>query len=203
MYSEHLIPVRNLQGLNKDGENIGEGKHKTYANPVTSKTASSSPTLTCTSKSTSSTAVVTAQATTCNSRQLSTQPSTSKSAPKSGKQLEHYVYSYTADSSQYAILTIHLYIPPVHVYTTYRWIILGVKRPRCSCEGCSLSDCGVCSNCCDMKKFGGPGRKKQRCMKRKCQFAKSVKVYKIIVWHAWTCQNVINMSRTQVMDLRK
>ena len=98
------------------------------------------------------------------------------------------MYTATADSSQYAILTIHLYIPPVHVCTTYCWIILGVKRPRCSCEGCSLSDCGVCNNCCDMKKFGGPGRKKQRCMKRKCQFAKSVKVYKIN--YSMTCLNL-------------
>ena len=94
------------------------------------------------------------------------------------------MYTATAGPSQYAILIIHLYIPPVRVCTTYRWIILGFKRPHCSCEGCSLSNCEVCSNCCDMKKFGGPGRKKQRCMKRKCQFAKIVKVYKIIVWHA-------------------
>lgn len=173
MYSEHLIPVRNLQGLNKDGENVGEGKHKTYANPVTSKTASSSPTLTCTSKSTSSTAVVTAQSTTCNSRQLSTQPSTSKSAPKSGK---HYIYSYSYSWFQSICnLIIHLYIPPVRVRTTYRWIILGVKRPRarCSCEGCSLSDCGVCSNCCDMKKFGGPGRKSKDVWKENANLLRS------------------------------
>ena len=45
----------------------------------------------------------------------------------------------------------------------------GVKRPSCSCENCLLDDCGQCANCHDMKKFGGPGRKKQRCIKRKCR----------------------------------
>ena len=50
-----------------------------------------------------------------------------------------------------------------------------MKRSSCSCENCLLDDCGQCANCHDMKKFGGPGRKKQRCVKRKCQLSKTVK----------------------------
>ena len=38
---------------------------------------------------------------------------------------------------------------------------IGVKRLRCQCEGC-----GECTNCLDMKKFGGLGRKQQRCSRR-------------------------------------
>lgn len=37
------------------------------------------------------------------------------------------------------------------------------------CEGCLITtDCGVCVFCKDMKKFGGPGRKKKGCIKKKC-----------------------------------
>ena len=39
----------------------------------------------------------------------------------------------------------------------------GTKRVRrCGeCLGCTATDCGGCINCKDMKKFGGPGRKKE------------------------------------------
>ena len=156
MYSEQLTPTSNLQGSKKDGELNGEGKHKASVKPVTFKTVTSSPTLanltTCTSKSTDS------------SQHLSTKPSTSKSASsKSGK-------STNGDSQSQSILFIHSTCSCMYN------LHLGVKRPRCSCEGCSLSDCGVCSNCSDMKKFGGTGRKKQRYMKRKCQLTKTMKV---------------------------
>ena len=37
------------------------------------------------------------------------------------------------------------------------------------CIGCqNLYDCGKCKMCLDKPKFGGPGRKKQRCLLRKC-----------------------------------
>ena len=40
---------------------------------------------------------------------------------------------------------------------------------RCmKCEGCSAKDCGVCITCKDMKKYGGPGKKKKECVKRVC-----------------------------------
>ena len=35
------------------------------------------------------------------------------------------------------------------------------------CEECKAKDCGSCSNCKDMRKFGGPGRKKKACNIRK------------------------------------
>ena len=57
----------------------------------------------------------------------------------------------------------------------YFWLIvytaqlLPARKGRCGhCIACTEPDCGVCSSCKDMKKFGGPGRKKKACIKRKC-----------------------------------
>ena len=38
------------------------------------------------------------------------------------------------------------------------------------CKQCNAEDCGQCNNCVDnyKKKFGGPGKKKKGCVKRKC-----------------------------------
>ena len=36
------------------------------------------------------------------------------------------------------------------------------------CPGCLRGDCGKCAYCKDKPKFGGPGRKKQRCVLRVC-----------------------------------
>ncbi len=42
------------------------------------------------------------------------------------------------------------------------------RRKRCGvCEVCQLPDCGKCSACKDMIKFGGSGRSKQACMHRR------------------------------------
>ncbi|KAG0730001.1 Histone-lysine N-methyltransferase 2B [Chionoecetes opilio] len=37
------------------------------------------------------------------------------------------------------------------------------------CRGCTTPNCLKCSNCQDMKKYGGRGTKKKPCIKRKCQ----------------------------------
>ena len=37
-----------------------------------------------------------------------------------------------------------------------------------ACPGCLRDDCGKCSYCLDKTKFGGPGKKKQRCSLRLC-----------------------------------
>ncbi|MPC17370.1 Histone-lysine N-methyltransferase 2B [Portunus trituberculatus] len=37
------------------------------------------------------------------------------------------------------------------------------------CPGCTTPNCLKCSNCLDMKKYGGPGTKKKPCIMRKCQ----------------------------------
>lgn len=43
------------------------------------------------------------------------------------------------------------------------------RRTRCKvCEACQRSDCGECSFCLDMVKFGGPGKAKQTCTMRQC-----------------------------------
>ena len=36
------------------------------------------------------------------------------------------------------------------------------------CIGCNTKDCGVCPNCKNMKRYGGPGKKKKGCIKRAC-----------------------------------
>ncbi|CAK8688847.1 unnamed protein product [Clavelina lepadiformis] len=44
-----------------------------------------------------------------------------------------------------------------------------IRRHRCgTCEVCLKPDCGECSACKDMVKFGGSGRSKQACVQRKC-----------------------------------
>ena len=44
-----------------------------------------------------------------------------------------------------------------------------LKRKRCgSCQGCLAKDCMVCKFCHDKKKYGGLGKLKQCCEKKKC-----------------------------------
>ncbi|KAL0106555.1 hypothetical protein PUN28_016331 [Cardiocondyla obscurior] len=43
------------------------------------------------------------------------------------------------------------------------------KRWRCGvCDNCQQPDCGVCSACKNMQKFGGTGTQKQSCIRRRC-----------------------------------
>ena len=45
------------------------------------------------------------------------------------------------------------------------------RRKNCgNCRGCLAENCGLCEHCKDMPKFGGPGIKKQRCIRRQCLF---------------------------------
>ncbi|KAL2747796.1 DNA (cytosine-5)-methyltransferase PliMCI isoform X1 [Vespula maculifrons] len=47
--------------------------------------------------------------------------------------------------------------------------VAGPRRHRCGvCEACQQSDCGTCIACKDMTKFGGTGRSKQACVRRRC-----------------------------------
>lgn len=44
-----------------------------------------------------------------------------------------------------------------------------VKVPCGDCTGClNTENCEVCQYCLDMKQYGGPGKKKRRCIKRTC-----------------------------------
>lgn len=44
-----------------------------------------------------------------------------------------------------------------------------LRGTRCGrCPGCQKEDCGKCVFCKDKPKFGGPGKKKQRCKERIC-----------------------------------
>jgi len=43
------------------------------------------------------------------------------------------------------------------------------SRFRCGvCKHCMSLDCGKCANCLDKIKFGGTGKRKRLCMKRRC-----------------------------------
>ena len=64
---------------------------------------------------------------------------------------------------------------------TYTIFHAGCKRKRCgSCKGCNSDDCGTCLYCQDKPKFGGPGKKKQCCEKRKCLEMQNNKVMKLL-----------------------
>ena len=52
-------------------------------------------------------------------------------------------------------------------------VVISRKRACGACVGCKAKECGKCGSCLDMKKFGGPGRKKQKCDERKCVNAHS------------------------------
>ena len=47
---------------------------------------------------------------------------------------------------------------------------LAARNVPCGkCDGCTLKDCGKCNNCLDKPKFGGHGKRRQRCIcKRAC-----------------------------------
>lgn len=56
----------------------------------------------------------------------------------------------------------------MHMLTPYI-LYIGNKRTRCGeCLGCTSSNCGSCKYCHDNPRFGGPGKLKQACAKRKC-----------------------------------
>ena len=43
------------------------------------------------------------------------------------------------------------------------------KKARCgTCAGCVASNCGRCAHCLDMPFFGGPGKVRQGCERRRC-----------------------------------
>ena len=50
------------------------------------------------------------------------------------------------------------------------------------CTGCVAYDCGLCKNCKDMKKFGGKGRKKQKCLRCQCLLQHTT-VCVLLIWH--------------------
>ena len=48
-------------------------------------------------------------------------------------------------------------------------LMLGKKRKRCgTCSGCTGEDCKACKFCKDNPRYGGPGKKKQCCVHRRC-----------------------------------
>lgn len=66
---------------------------------------------------------------------------------------------------------------------------IAVKKPKRSsrmcgkCKACcTIEDCGVCVFCKDMKKFGGPGKRRQKCLRRQCEvFSKHIITSKFVM----------------------
>ena len=51
-------------------------------------------------------------------------------------------------------------------------------RRKCGiCETCQQPDCGKCSACADMVKFGGTGRSKQACVSRRSVIGNTLKMH--------------------------
>ncbi|XP_072043951.1 uncharacterized protein [Amphiura filiformis] len=55
------------------------------------------------------------------------------------------------------------------IYTDTRPSRRKVRRIKCDkCDNCLRDDCKMCNFCKDMRKYGGPGRHKQKCIRRRC-----------------------------------
>ena len=65
-----------------------------------------------------------------------------------------------------------LFTPPQQIVATMPQINPNLKRRhKCGqCEGCLNTDCLRCVYCKDMKKYGGKGMLKQKCIHRRCKF---------------------------------
>ena len=46
--------------------------------------------------------------------------------------------------------------------------IISKKKGQCSCSGCTATDCTICKMCKDMKKYGGQGKLKKKCLLKRC-----------------------------------
>ncbi|XP_051926032.1 histone-lysine N-methyltransferase 2B [Hippocampus zosterae] len=58
----------------------------------------------------------------------------------------------------------------------------GVRSRRCgTCRGCLVdSDCARCANCRDKTKFGGPNKRRQCCIYRRCERIETAKTERIV-----------------------
>ena len=55
-----------------------------------------------------------------------------------------------------------------HTYTSDEARTHGSLYNLCGCSGCIKPNCGQCSMCLDMPKFGGPEKRKKKCQQRVC-----------------------------------
>ena len=88
--------------------------------------------------------------------------------------------------------------------------LVGKREANCKCAGCTKPNCGTCKMCLDMPRFSGPGRKKKRCLQRKCTLtesqcrASSIKVQGFTLTlneHDLNTLNHLNWLNDQVMDM--
>ncbi|CAI5704658.1 unnamed protein product [Peronospora effusa] len=72
---------------------------------------------------------------------------------------------------------------------------------RCGeCQGCHAPDCMKCPHCLDMKKYGGPGLRKQTCKNRKCNAPKTVMLNQAKGGHAQYVDEIGNVVYTGLND---
>ncbi|CAI5728803.1 unnamed protein product [Peronospora destructor] len=72
---------------------------------------------------------------------------------------------------------------------------------RCGeCQGCHAPDCMNCPHCLDMKKYGGPGLRKQTCKNRKCNAPKTVMLNQAKGSHAQYVDEIGNVVYTGLND---
>ena len=103
-------------------------------------------------------------------------------ALKEHNQSVHDVVTLKARATRYRLVDQTIEITPVREARRKREDDSGIRtpgtakksttkppRPCGSCKPCTAPDCQKCIFCLDMKKYGGPGTKKQRCLKRRCR----------------------------------
>ena len=87
-----------------------------------------------------------------------------KSATKTQLSAQAGVPTATKQQSELYILYCLTTTACLHIAST-----VTVRNKRYGqCPSCRTPDCGHCTHCKDMRKFGGPGCKKKGCMQRKC-----------------------------------
>ena len=81
----------------------------------------------------------------------------------------HRIYQLLIQLRKYTSITRKIRLVKNHALHIV-WLLVQELSIKCcgECSGCVATDCGSCITCKDMKKFGGPGRKKRCCVQWKC-----------------------------------
>ena len=78
---------------------------------------------------------------------------------------------------------------------------VGRKRSRCGeCDGClQENDCGECVFCKDKPKFGGKGKKKKCCIRKKCEFQTNHSTQHVLPTMYNTLLGIVGVHITQLI----
>ncbi|KAL7541581.1 hypothetical protein ACHAXR_011047 [Thalassiosira sp. AJA248-18] len=82
---------------------------------------------------------------------------------------------------------LNCHIPPLREIPSGLWkcqectAVEYSRKMKCGeCKACMREDCGVCINCLDKPKFGGPSRLKQACIEKKCPYMRFAPPTKVV-----------------------